>query len=202
MNTPCSPIRCIPLLLLLACGRPDTPKLPAPMPVFDNTAQQAATETLEQRQERGRYLVEIIGCGDCHSPKLMGPNGPYPDPERLLSGHPADAKLPSVPKDALKDWALFAMDNTAAVGPWGISFAANITSDASGIGAWSEEQFARAMREGKWKGIEGSRTLLPPMPWPNYTNMSAADVSAIYAYLISTPPVENVVPPPVPPDAM
>lgn len=192
----------IPVLaaLLAACNTPvhkpeQTPAPPADLPTVQE-------ETLEARQERGRYLVEIMGCNDCHSPKLMGPNGPYPDPERLLSGHPAGQALPAVPKAVLKDWALFAMGNTAAVGPWGVSYAANITSDATGIGAWSEEQFARAMREGKWKGLEGSRPLLPPMPWPNYARMPDVDISAIYAYLMSTAPVENVVPAPVPPNEL
>jgi mono/diheme cytochrome c family protein len=42
--------------------------------------------------ERGRYLVGITGCHDCHSPKIVGMK---PDPERLLSGRPSTAKLPS-----------------------------------------------------------------------------------------------------------
>ena len=50
--------------------------------------------------------------------------------------------------------------------------------------------------------LEGSRPLLPPMPWPNFANMPDADISAIYAYLMSTAPVENVVPAPVPPNEL
>lgn len=186
--------------LLAACHTPEPQH--APPTTAPTAAATAPEETLEARQERGRYLVEIMGCNDCHSPKLMGPNGPYPDPDRLLSGHPAAQALPAVPKAALKDWALFAMGNTATVGPWGVSYAANITSDASGIGNWSEAQFANAMRKGWWKGLEGSRPLLPPMPWPNFAHMPDADISAIYAYLMSTTPVENVVPAPVPPDQL
>lgn len=186
--------------LLAACNTSVAP--PGTPPAPPATIPMVQEETLEARQERGRYLVEIMGCNDCHSPKLMGPKGPYPDPDRLLSGHPAAQALPAVPKAALKDWALFAMGNTAAVGPWGVSFAGNITSDATGIGSWSEEQFANAMRKGWWKGIEGSRPLLPPMPWPNFAHMPDADISAIYAYLMSTKPVENVVPAPVPPDQL
>ena len=181
--------------LLAACGGS-----PKPEPTAEALA--PAVETEASKIERGRYLVGIMGCNDCHSPKLMGPKGPYPDPDRLLSGHPAAQALPAVPKAALKDWALFAMGNTAAVGPWGVSFAGNITSDVTGIGSWSEEQFANAMRKGWWKGIEGSRPLLPPMPWPNFANMPDADISAIYAYLMSTKPVENVVPAPVAPDQL
>jgi hypothetical protein len=97
--------------------------------------------------ERGKYLVEIMGCHDCHSPKQMGPNGPYLDPERILSGYPADRPLPPQPVSH-EGWALLTMDLTAAVGPWGTTFAANITSDESGIGNWTEEQFERALKKG------------------------------------------------------
>jgi hypothetical protein len=148
--------------------------------------------------ERGKYLVEIMGCHDCHSPKQMGPNGPYLDPERILSGYPADRPLPPQPVSH-EGWALLNMDLTAAVGPWGTTFAANITSDESGIGNWTEEQFERALKKGLYKGSEGSRPLLPPMPWQNYVNMSKEDVSAVFAYLKSTKPVANVVPAPIPP---
>lgn len=155
---------------------------------------------LEARIERGKYLVEIMGCHDCHSPKVMGPNGPYLDPDRLLSGYPADRPLPPQPA-AHEGWALLNMDLTAAVGPWGTTFAANITSAESGIGNWTEEQFERALKKGLYKGLEGSRPLLPPMPWQNYVNMSKEDLSAVFAYLKSTTPVDNVVPAPVPPPA-
>jgi hypothetical protein len=148
--------------------------------------------------ERGKYLVEIMGCHDCHSPKQMGPNGPYLDPERILSGYPADRPLPPQPVSH-EGWALLNMDLTAAVGPWGTTFAANITSGESGIGNWTEEQFERALKKGLYKGSEGSRPLLPPMPWQNYVNMSKEDVSAVFAYLKSTKPVANVVPAPIPP---
>src|SRR3954454_25267579 len=43
--------------------------------------------------ERGRYLVTIIGCNDCHTPFKMGPNGPEPDMTRMLSGHPQNVKV-------------------------------------------------------------------------------------------------------------
>ena len=147
---------------------------------------------------RGKYLVEIMGCHDCHSPKQMGPNGPYLDPERILSGYPADRPLPPQPVSH-EGWALLTMDLTAAVGPWGTTFAANITSDESGIGNWTEEQFERALKKGLYKGLEGSRPLLPTMPWQNYVNMSQEDLSAVFAFLKSTKPVANVVPAPIPP---
>lgn len=148
--------------------------------------------------ERGKYLVGIMGCNDCHSPKIMGPQGPQLDPERLLSGYPAGRPLPAMPTNN-EGWALMTMDLTAAVGPWGTSFAANLTSDETGIGNWTEEQFERALRHGLYKGLEGSRPLLPPMPWQNLVNMDPEDMKAVFAYLKSTKPVENVVPAPIPP---
>jgi hypothetical protein len=88
------------------------------------------------------------------------------------------------------------MHNTAAVGPWGVSYAANLTSDPTGIGNWTLDQFKKALREGKYKGLDGARMLLPPMPWPNFTKLSDADTEAIFAYLKSTTPVNNLVPSP------
>lgn len=148
---------------------------------------------------RGEYLVGIMGCHDCHSPKVMGPEGPMNDPERLLSGHPANSAVPPVNAEALQAWVLFGMDGTTAVGPWGTSYSANLTSDATGTGNWTEVQFKRAIKQGLSKGLEGNRQLLPPMPWQNFKDLSDADVHAIFTYLQSTKPVENVVPAPLPP---
>jgi hypothetical protein len=53
---------------------------------------------------------------------------------------------------------------TSWVGPWGTSYAANLTPDKTGIGNWSEEQFMKAIREGKYKGMDGTRPIMPPMP--------------------------------------
>jgi hypothetical protein len=147
---------------------------------------------------RGRYLVTTIGCGDCHSPKIMGPRGPEPDPNRLLSGHPSDMPNGFVDTASLKSWALFNHSLTACVGPWGISYAANLTSDSTGIGNWTEDQFVKCIREGKSKGLDGARPLLPPMPWPNFAQLTDIDLKSIFAYLKSTKPVKNVVPPPTP----
>ena len=156
------------------------------------------TELLEDVQARGKYLVTVLGCGDCHSPKVIGPQGPVPDPERQFGGHPASEQLPPIPTNA-SGWVLFSMGQTATVGPWGTSFAANITGDDTGIGSWSEEQFERALRQGWAKGIEGTRKLLPPMPWPGYASLTDADVHAIYTYLVSLPAVDNIVPLAIPP---
>lgn len=143
----------------------------------------------------GGYLVNAIGCEDCHSPKKFGPNGPEVIPELRFSGHSANAPLPKADTmTAKKGWILFAPDLTAAVGLWGMSFSANITSDQTGIGNWTEEQFFRALRQGKSKGLAESRPLLPPMPWQQYRNLKDQDIKAIFAFLKSTKPVENRVP--------
>lgn len=166
----------------------------------------AATEkepkplTTEALVKRGEYLVNIIGCDDCHSPKRMGPNGPEVIDELRFSGYPSSRPRTKANQEALEEgWMLFGPDLTSAAGPWGISYSANLTSDATGIGNWTEENFMRAIREGKWKGLKDSRSLLPPMPWFVYKNMSDDDLRSIFAYLRTTKPVNNVPPAPEPP---
>ena len=147
------------------------------------------------RVKRGEYLVSIIGCDDCHSPKRMGPMGPEIIPELRLSGYPSSRPIQKADSQVVKQgWALFGPDLTSAVGPWGMSFSGNLTSDETGIGNWTEENFIRAIRKGKYKGLENSRPLLPPMPWFSYKNMSDEDLKSIFAYLKTVKPVENVVP--------
>lgn len=151
-------------------------------------------------QQRGEYLVKSIGCMDCHSPKKMGEKGPEVMTELHLSGYPSNRELPKIDTANLKNgWMLMNQDLTAAVGPWGVSFASNITSDDTGIGNWSLEQFKTALTKGKFKGLENGRDLLPPMPWQNFANLTNEDLRAIYTYLQSTKPVNNVVPNPIPP---
>jgi hypothetical protein len=147
-----------------------------------------------------------MGCNHCHSPKVFGPMGPVPDTTRLLSGHPSDMPLAKFDTATAKNWALFNVFNTAVVGPWGVSFSANLTSDSTGIGNWTEAQFFKAMREGKFKGLDNTRPILPPMPWKDIGSATDDDLKAIFAYLKSTKPVNNVVPaailgPPPPPPA-
>jgi Cytochrome c len=173
-------------VIFIACTRSENPA----------SGLVAAAITPDSLIKRGEYLVNTMGCNDCHSPKVFGPQGPYPDPDRLLSGHPAAMPLGPVDTTALRDWVLFNMHNTAAIGPWGVSYAANLTSDPTGIGNWTLDQFKKALREGKYKGLDGARMLLPPMPWPNFTKLSDADTEAIFAYLKSTTPVNNLVPTP------
>jgi mono/diheme cytochrome c family protein len=164
----------------------------------------AATETAsvkqpltqEEQVKRGEYLVNTIGCDDCHTPKNFGPRGPEPDMANRFAGHLADHPVPEVDTAALgKGWALFGPELTVAAGPWGISYAANISSDSTGIGTWTEQQFIKAMREGKYKGMDNSRPMLPPMPWANFAKLTDEDLGAMFQYLQSTKPVKNVVPP-------
>lgn len=153
--------------------------------------------------QRGEYLLTMSGCNDCHSPKTLGPQGPQVISERLLSGHPSDEKMPEFDPALIKSGlVLFNGSLTSSAGMWGISYSANLTPDQTGIGNWTEDNFGRALREGKYKGLEGSRTLLPPMPWQNFAKMEDKDVSALFAYLKSLKPVNNVVPLPVPPEEM
>ena len=155
--------------------------------------------TKEEMVKRGEYLVNTIGCDDCHSPKRVGANGPEIIPELRLSGYPSDRPLTIADTNVVKKgWMLFSDDLTTAVGSWGQSFAANLTSDVSGTGNWKEEQFIKAIREGKYKGLDNTRPLLLPMPWFVYKNLTDDDLKSIFAFLQATKPVKNVVPAPRP----
>lgn len=161
------------------------------------------TPAQEEKIKRGEYLVTVIGCGDCHTPKIMTPQGPAPDMDRYLSGYNAEMPLGEYDTTlaASGQWALFKGDLTAAAGPWGVSFAANITSDGTGIGNWSLENFRKAMKEGKYKGIDNSRPILPPMPWQNFAQLTDKDIEAMFEYLKTVKPVKNLVPQAIPPRA-
>jgi mono/diheme cytochrome c family protein len=156
---------------------------------------QAANAGASKAVQRGAQLVKVGGCNDCHTPWKMGPKGPEPDKSRFLSGHPENVKMPPPPQ-AAGPWIWFgAATNTAYAGPWGISYAINLTPDKNtGIagGAWSEATFVKAIKTGKHMGT--SRPIMPPMPWEAYRNYSDADLKAIYAYLMTIPAVVNHVP--------
>ena len=155
--------------------------------------------TKEEMVKRGEYLVNTIGCDDCHSPKRMGAHGPEIIPELRLSGYPSGRPLTTADTNVVKKgWMLFSDDLTTAVGAWGQSFAANLTSDVTGTGNWKEEQFIKAIREGKYKGLDNTRPLLMPMPWFVYKNLTDDDLKSIFAFLQTTNPVNNVVPAPRP----
>jgi hypothetical protein len=153
---------------------------------------------------RGKYLVIATGCNDCHSPKVMTAMGPVPDTSKLLSGHPASQPLLPIDKKVLQPggWILFGSDLTMAVGPWGISYSANLTPDsATGLGAWTDDVFIKTLRTGKHLGQDGGRQILPPMPWEDFGHYTDEDLKSIFAYLKALPPISNKVPAPVsPPD--
>ena len=154
-----------------------------------------------ERIARGKYLVQLGGCTDCHSPKVMSPNGPVPDPTKAFSGHQESTKVPEVPKGVLgpdKWMALTNSDLTAWAGPWGISFTANLTPDpATGIGGWTEEMWIKTLRTGKHLGT--GRQILPPMPWQAIGTLKDEDLKDIFTYFKSLKPIHNAVPQPIPP---
>ena len=147
---------------------------------------------------RGKRLVDSHDCHACHTPMKMGPKGPEPDMSMALSGHPEKVVMPPPPKlDGAWAWVGSAT-NTAFAGPWGITYAINLTPDPdTGIGKWSEDEFVNAIKTGKHLGV--GRPIMPPMPWPAYRNLSDIALKAIYAYLKSVPPIKNKVPDYVPP---
>jgi len=114
--------------------------------------------------ERGAYLVNVImACGNCHTP--MGPKGPLPGMD-LAGGTPFEEKIFT-------------------------AHAANITQDKeTGIGAWTDAQIAKAIRE----GIRPNGSLIgPPMPIELYRGISDSDIGAVVAYLRTVKPVANKV---------
>jgi mono/diheme cytochrome c family protein len=158
----------------------------------------AAAPAAADAVARGKYLVNIAGCHDCHTPWAMGPNGPAPDMTRMLSGHPEGTELPPPPAASGPWIASFTNTNTAWSGPWGISYTANLTPDPeTGIGKWTEQTFRDAIRSGRHLGR--GRPILPPMPWSVYRNMTDDDLAAVFAYLQSVPAIRNKVPEPTPP---
>ena len=167
-------------------------------------AKQAAPSTSAAAQsavERGKYLVTIGGCHDCHTPKKIGPTGPEPDMSKMLSGHPESAGVPKPfkPQPGLP-WTTHTNDHlTAWSGAWGVSFAANLTPDMNtGLGIWTEDMFVAALKQGKHMGK--SRPILPPMPWNWYGQLPDDELKAMFAYLKSIPAVPNRVPVPLTPD--
>jgi mono/diheme cytochrome c family protein len=150
---------------------------------------------------RGKYLVTIAGCNDCHTPWRDGPGGPEPDMSRMLSGHPESLPISAPATTPSGPWEMVSSPtHTAHSGPWGVSFTANLTPDReTGLGKWTLATFTQAIRTGRHMGR--GRQILPPMPIPMYKHFTDADLAAIFAYLQSIPPVKNRVPEPLPPAA-
>ena len=168
--------------------------------ILAHAAAPAATTTPQaERIARGKYLVTIGSCHDCHTPLKNGPRGPEPDMSRALSGHPADLRITSAPTTPSGPWmGVVAETMTAWSGPWGVSFTANLTPDEeTGLGKWTEQMFIDTLRNGRHQGK--GRALLPPMPYQNVAAMTDDDLRAVFAYLQSLTPVRNRVPSPIDP---
>lgn len=151
--------------------------------------------SFESQIKWGEHLVTIADCNACHTPKKMTSQGMVFDESLMLSGHPSEMPAIDIDRLELESKGLVATGQlTEWVGPWGVSYAANLTPDETGIGNWTEEQFFLALREGKYKGLAGSRTLLPPMPWESFSQMTDDEIKAIFAYLKSIKPIKNIVP--------
>ena len=156
---------------------------------------------LTAQQVRGKYLVDIMGCHDCHTPMKMGPNGPQWDMDRMLSGHPEQLVMPPGPALPPGPWiGSVGATMTAWNGPWGTSFTMNLTPDKeTGLGDWTVEEFIATMKTGKERGK--GRPVLPPMPVQNLANLSDEDIRSLFAYLQTIKPIRNRVPQPIdPPD--
>jgi hypothetical protein len=138
---------------------------PKARPLTDRTF-----ERTPQRLERGRYIAAALsGCLYCHSPHDWNASG-QPIVASMLG---AGGVLP------------FANLPGRVVGP-------NLTADPeTGAGRWSDDQFARAIREGI--GHDG-RALFPMMPYPHYRNMSDEDLASVVVFFRSLPPVRNALP--------
>jgi hypothetical protein len=96
----------------------------------------------------GEHLVTIAGCNDCHTPKKMTEQGPELDTALTLSGSPAQPLLAPITPDQVAKGMAATLDLTAWTGPWGKSYAANIPSDSTGIGNWTEQQCMNCLRKG------------------------------------------------------
>jgi hypothetical protein len=164
------------------------------------TASAPKAPTAAERVARGKYIVNTAGCNDCHTPWKMGEKGPEPDMTRFLSGHPEKLRMPRIDLPP-GHWA-GAPYMTEFQGPWGKTYAMNLTPDVNtGIGIWTEEMFMRAIREGRHMGQ--SRPIMPPMPWTVYRNLNDEDLKSVYAFLRTIPAIHNRVPeyePPCVPD--
>jgi mono/diheme cytochrome c family protein len=124
-------------------------------------------------QQRGKYLVTVAACIDCHTL-----------PKSEVSGNPADAGV------ALQ--LFLAGGRQFGLGPLGTVHSKNITPDvATGIGSWSPTQIDSAIAYGY--DDEGN-TLCPPMPWPIYRGLTQSDRDAIVAYLRGIAPISHPVP--------
>jgi len=133
----------------------------------------SAASAAETQIERGKYLVTLGGCGDCHTPGyFLG----HPDMKRVLGGSDVGFAIPGL----------------------GVFVGRNLTPDKeTGLGDWSIEQIVTAITTGK---RPNGRILAPAMPWRALSQLTPSDAEAIAAYLKSLPAVNHAVPGPFGPD--
>jgi mono/diheme cytochrome c family protein len=161
-------------------------------------ADRAGATTKQQQIARGKYLVDIMGCHDCHTPMKLGPNGPEWDMARALSGHPEQLVMPPAPAAQMPWMGTVGATMTAWNGPWGTSFTRNLTPDKeTGLGDWTVEEFIETMKTGRERGK--GRPVLPPMPVQNLKALSDSDIRSLFAYLQSIPAIKNRTPQPIDP---
>ena len=166
----------------------------------DSTSTASKYNGFESQAKWGEYIVNTTGCNDCHTPKKMGAHGPEDDTSQLLSGHPAQQPIPDIDRKMAEAKGLGVTNTeTAWIGPWGVTFAANLTPDSTGIGQWTEEQFVKCLKQDKWMGMDGTRPLLPPMIVSSTSKMTDDALKAIFAYLKTLKPVHNITPAYLPP---
>ena len=123
----------------------------------------------DSQNTRGKYLVTISGCNDCHTPGYFFD---IPDMARFLSGSEVGFEVPSL----------------------GVFHGPNLTPDPdTGLGKWSMDQIATAITKGE---RPDGRVLAPIMPWHAFANLTREDARAIVAFLKSLPPIKNKVPGP------
>lgn len=147
-----------------------------PATMMSAPAARRAGESTDQ-VTRGRYLVELIGCGTCHTDgALIG----QPRADRWLAGSRIG----------------IAYSNPLNTENPGVVFPRNLTPDGkTGLGKWTDEEITQSIRTGTDR--HGVATV-PVMPWPAFARLSDTDVAAIVAYLRSLPAVSHKVPESVP----
>jgi mono/diheme cytochrome c family protein len=175
---------------------PEKAVSPAPAAAAPAAPVQPAALSGDALVARGGQLVNMGGCGDCHTPMRFEPALGMPVPNRalMLSGHPQGGPEPAS-QPGKGDQAVIGATFTSFRLPFGVVYSANLTPDKeTGLGKWTAEQFIATMRTGHEKGT--GRQLLPPMPWQNLSTASDDDLKAIFAFLQSIPAVKNKVPAP------
>jgi mono/diheme cytochrome c family protein len=123
--------------------------------------------------ERGKYLVTLGGCNDCHTPGYFFGK---PDMARFLAGSEVGFEIPGL----------------------GVFHGPNLTPDQdTGLGKWSSEEIVTAITKGQ---RPDGRVLAPIMPWHAFASLTPEDATAIAAFLKSLPTVNNKVPGPFGPN--